>query len=75
MFDLKKFIGLILLSVITSGAHATLTLPTPDLSWSWEREVHKLSAPPNKVEVKSYKGQKLSQTEDDESRYQLICVR
>jgi hypothetical protein len=75
MFDLKKLIGLILLSAVTSGAHATLTLPAPDLSWRWENEVGKISEPLEKVKLQRYKVQKLSQTEEDESRYQLICAR
>ncbi len=75
MFDLKKLIGLILLSVVTSGAHATLTLPAPDLSWSWESEIDKISAPSEKIQSQSFKGQEISQTEEDESRYQLICAR
>lgn len=73
MFDLKKLIGIVIFSVAANGAHATLTLPTTDLSWSWESEVRKISEPLEKVKLQSYKKRKLGQTEGDESHYRLIC--
>lgn len=73
MFDLKKIMGLIILSVVANSAYATLTLPTSSLSLNFEREVRKISEPLDKVTLPRDKEQSLGQAEDDESDYQLVC--
>lgn len=73
MFDLKKMMGLIVLSVITNSACATLTLPTSSLSLNFEREAREISEPLDKVKLPRYQEQKLGQTEEDERHNQLVC--
>lgn len=73
MFDLKKIMGLVILSVVTNSAYATLTLPTSSLSLNFEREVREIAEPLDKVKLQRYQKQKLGQTEEDERHNQLVC--
>lgn len=75
MFDLKKIIGLTLLSIVANTAQATLTLPRVDSSWSWEREVHQVSESPTVINIKGHKKKSLSQNDEGESHNQLVCAK
>lgn len=75
MFDLKKIIGLTLLSIVANTAHATLTLPSVDSSWSWEREVHQVPDSSVIIKIESYKEKSISQSDEGESHNQLVCAK